>query len=99
MKIVSNPEFKCYETSKTNWASDVKDTITLDGELLIPISKSLPALPADATNGDAIKAIFPGGTETYVGTKVHYIHPNGYSSEFDAHWWQAPYAKEAPTES
>ena len=96
MEIISNKEFECYETHKENWKNSGK-TITLDGEPLIPAKEALLIISDIATNGDIIKTLFPGGTESIGRKRIYYsVCPAGVM-EFDITWWNAPYTKEAST--
>ena len=96
MEIISNKEFECYETHKENWKNGGK-TITLDGEPLIPAKDALLITSNIATNGDIIKTLFPGETESIGRKRIYYsLYPTGVM-EFDITWWNAPYTKEAST--
>lgn len=51
-------------------------------------------IPNDATNGDAIMAMFPNAEKEYFSstdTSIWFKHPMGCRIIFSNHWWYAPY--------
>ena len=50
------------------------------------------ALPDNATNGDAIKSLFPN--YIYIGTCVLDRYENILLHDINYNWWKAPYTKE-----
>jgi hypothetical protein len=97
MQVVINIDDAIYNRAMVYKGEQFPDNDDLLGALITAVNNGTP-IPKGATNGDAIKAMFPGCKDWKVKIegddwKVHFVQlPNSMTTnKYEESFWNAPY--------